>query len=425
MGQRTRLSLVAAFGVAALLTVGLAGAAARSTPGKDVVTLRLLSASSNQKQTDVLIANFQRVYPNIQITAQYLTTTQAELVLLTQLQAGNGPDIFRIQGAQAPTGIWPLAEAGRLLDLSGRKWQKRMYPPAKLQYMYKGKVYGWPLSVNPYAVLYNTDLFKQLKLTVPTRFSDVLTMCRKITAAGLVPFVQAWGNLVAPHEYGPQRMAQYVFSVDPKWNDKRYRGEVKFSTSPLWRRALQSIVDMKDAGCFQPSPQGMLSRDLQYASFARGEAVMTLIAASELTSFLNVNPNLHYAMMNLPADDPKSSVVIADAPIGLSVNAATKYPEQAKTFIDFMAREQESSLYTKVSGEIAPLDVKKGKLPSYMLKDLGPFFKAGKVLTAGQKPWPNARIFEEGLSQGMIGLFTGQTTVDSILKKMDDLWDNG
>jgi raffinose/stachyose/melibiose transport system substrate-binding protein len=407
------------------LTLGAVGASAGSGNHKDDVTLRLVSGTAQQAATDIIIANFQRVNPGIKVTAQYLDSNTLKVVLVTQLQAGNAPDIVRLQAGSQATGVWTLAPGNRLIDLSNRPWVKRMYPPAKPFYMSGGKVYGWPVAVTPYAVLYNTDLFKQLALKIPKTQADLLTLCKKITAAGKIPIVQPWGNLTAANIIGPQRAMEYVYAADPKWNEKRAKKQVTFSSSPLWRRALQSVVDMKDAGCFQPTPQAMTQRPPQYVSFSKGDAVMTIIASSELPSIVALNPNLHYAMFNLPADNAKKTIVVAGAPIGMGINASTTHPNEAKKFIDFMAREQQSRLYSKVSGDIAPLDVKKGLVPAYMKADLGPYFKAGKYDTLKTHAWPNEAIFADGLAAGMLGLFTGQTTVDSILAKMDQLWDQG
>jgi hypothetical protein len=76
----------------------------------------------------------------------------------------------------------------------------------------------------------------------------------------------------------------------------------------------------------------------------------------------------------------------------------------------------------RVSGEIAPLDAKKGIVPEYMKANMGSFFRAGKTFSGEQDGWPNGLVFNSGYAQGIQGLFTGQTSVDSTLKSMDSLW---
>ena len=79
------------------------------------------------------------------------------------------------------------------------------------------------------------------------------------------------------------REAYEVYAVDPAWDSKRTAGKVTFATSPLWQRTFQSIVDMKDAGCFEPGSQGVTTTQA-FTTFARGDAVMTIIATTPNTA---------------------------------------------------------------------------------------------------------------------------------------------
>jgi raffinose/stachyose/melibiose transport system substrate-binding protein len=421
MGRKKRIYVAIALGVAAL-TVGLSAASAKP---KAQITLTLLgSTGGGQAATEIMVKNFERVYPNINIQDTYVDTATEMTLLLTQFQAGNAPDIFPLNpGGGTVIGIWPLATAGRLLDLTGRPWQKRIFPPALSEVSCcgngKGKIYGWPAVLNPFATIYNNDLFKQLGLSVPKKFSDVLAMCRKIVAAGKIPFVQAFGNVADGSIVGRPSAAEFVYSADPSWNTKRAKGQVTFASSPLWKRAIQSIVDMKDAGCFQPGANGT-SRAQKYALFATGQAVMTETVGSEIPNMTAITPSLKVTMFNLPPDDAKNAVGVAIPSTIWSGNAATAHPKEVRLFIDFLAREKQSSLFAKVAASIAPLDLKKGKLPDYMKQYMGPLFATGKAYGDFESTWPLG-VFE-AYRQGILGLFTGQTTVDSILANMDTVW---
>ncbi|MDQ3674680.1 MAG: extracellular solute-binding protein [Gemmatimonadota bacterium] len=433
--MKTRKSwVVLALAYGAALVVGVASGSAASaesarstapSAANEEVTLRALFASINQPAQEILNKNFERVYPNIKIQAQYLSSDALATLLVTQLQAGNAPDVFStVPGRSSPGSVWSLAEAHRLLNLSNRAWEKRIYPAGLPFVSWNKSVFAWPLTVTPYGVIYNQDLFRQLGLRVPATFSQVISMCRKISAAGKVPFVQAFGNPVASIIIGRQRAAQYVFSVDPQWTAKRRKGQVTFAGSPQWRRALDSIADMNREGCFQRGAAGT-SRPQQYASLARGEAVMSIMSGAELASVQQLNPNLKLAMFNLPADKAANSAVFAAATLNISGNAATRHAGHVRTFIDFMAREKQSSLFSRVSGAIAPLDLKKGIIPAYMKSGLGPFFAKKKIVGSVDYGWPNSSVWSQGAVPGITGLITGQTTVDEVLGNMDRLWAAG
>jgi raffinose/stachyose/melibiose transport system substrate-binding protein len=415
----------------ALMTVVLALSAAlaislptASGSRHDVVTLRALFPTTAQAGYQILVANFNRVYPDIHIDAQFLPSDTLGQLLVTQVQAGNAPDIVHLQaGNLNAASVWGLGSQGKLLDLSGRPWVKRIYPAARADVTWKGKVYAWPLAMGPFGVIYNADLFKQLGLKVPATFNEALAMCTKINAAGKIPFVQAWGASTTGSIVGRQRYSQYVYTVDPKWDQKRAAHQVTFLSSPLWRKALQSVIDMKNANCFQQGATGT-SRAQQYAMFAQGQAVMSIVSAGEVTNVKTINPNIKIGWMNLPGESAKTSTLVGPFSLTIGGMASTTHPKEVKTFIDFMAREQQSTLFAKVASSIAPLDAKKKILPPEM-KGLLPYFASGKVTDAHDFQWPNARVYSEGYQLGVVGLVTGQLTIDDVLKKMDDLWDNG
>jgi hypothetical protein len=127
-------------------------------------------------------------------------------------------------------------------------------------------------------------------------------------------------------------------------------------------------------------------------------------------------------MFNLPNDNPKKQLVNTYAGIILAGNSHTKYPNEVKTFIDFYARVKQSTLLAKVAAAIAPFDATKGIMPAYM-KPLGPLFKAGKTDGPHDALWPSPLLWVDSVALGITGLFTGQSTVDSILAKADELWD--
>jgi raffinose/stachyose/melibiose transport system substrate-binding protein len=368
-----------------------------------------------------MLANFHRVYPDIKVEAQFLNAVTLASLLSTQLQAGNAPDVFQTKlGYTNTNSVWRLAPAGRLLDLSKSPWVKRLPIATKETATYKGKVYLWPLSSQPFDVIYNTGLFKSLGLKIPTTFAGVLSMCRTIAAGGKVPFVQGFAAATEANIFARQRATEDVYSHDPKWDTKRSKNQVTFASSPLWREALQSIVDMKNANCFQPGAAGT-SPAQQYAAFAQGQAVMSVVASGEVANMKAINPNLTIGWFNLPpVQKPKEAVVPSFAALGLAGNAATSHPDQVRTFINFMARAKQSSLFAKVTSSIAPFDGTKGILPAEM-NGLAPFFKVGKTTQSFTDRWPST-AFDEGLVPGVTGLITGQLTIDAVLAKMDQIW---
>jgi raffinose/stachyose/melibiose transport system substrate-binding protein len=410
--------------LATIAAVLVAGASSAGAQRRAPVTLNVLMFTTAQPAWQILNANFERVYPDIHINASFLPSLDLYNLLATQMQAGNAPDAFTIAaGKQSVAAVWTLAPAGRLLDLTGRPWQKRIYPPLRHQVSYKGKVYAWPVYVQPHDPVYNVDLLNQLHLKLPTTFAQLLAQCKTIRDAGKVPFEQSTSTLAGGIIIGRQFASNFVYAQDPTWDTKRYTHKVTFAASPLWKRMLNAILDMKNANCFNEGAQGT-SRPQQYAAFATGASVYSMVTSGEIANMTAINPNLHYGMFNLPPDDPKKQLVQGFAGIVLSGNAKTQHPDEVKKWIDFYARAKQSTLAAKVGAGIAPLDAVKGIVPDFM-KPLAALFKAGKVDPPHDPTWPCANTWNDSIAIGINGLFTGQTTVDGILAKADQVWDEG
>jgi len=184
--SRRRLLAVTVVPVAMLaLSVGLSTASANRHA---TVTLSFMDATTFQIPDTAMIKNFNNVYPDIEIKVQYVPSGNIPALLATQFQSGNAPDmVWSKPGRARPTAIWPMAEAGRLLDLSASPWVSRIYPPVKKYVSYTGKVYGAPYAITPYVGIVNTDLLKQLNVALPNTQADVVAMCKKVKPTGTIP----------------------------------------------------------------------------------------------------------------------------------------------------------------------------------------------------------------------------------------------
>src|SRR4051794_10581967 len=187
--RKGKLRVVGPLVAVLAVIVAVVAATAASAAKSDTVTLTMMYPNTVQNAWTKTIADFEHKYPNIVIKPQYVDGITGNTLLATQLQAGNAPDIFSVgAGTGSPTSIWNAGPAGKLFDFTGSKWTKRI-PPNGLKYFTANKkVYGWPMAVSTNGVLYNTDLFKRLKLHVPVNFKDALAQCKTIKADGKIPY---------------------------------------------------------------------------------------------------------------------------------------------------------------------------------------------------------------------------------------------
>ena len=161
-----------------------------------------------------------------------------------------------------------------------------------------------------------------------------------------------------------QMMAQFVYSQDKDWTLHRIQKKVTFAGSPDWQQALQTLVQMQDANCFQPAPAATTAQT-QYAMMARGEAVMMPASSQESAVVQSINPNFKWACSPVPGEKAAdTTVVTATGALNMFASARTQHPKEAKTFINFVGRPKQASLFAKVQGVISGADFKAGIFPA-------------------------------------------------------------
>jgi raffinose/stachyose/melibiose transport system substrate-binding protein len=396
--------------------------------GGEPVTLRLLMPTATQAGLEEMIEGF-RSSPegrDIRIDAEFVSTSDVQQLLLTRLQANNAPDLlFTYPGNGGANGVWPLAESGHLLELPSQAVQDAVYEPTRELVSQDGKIYALPNTVTATGLLTNRALFEELELKPPESFEDLLAICEDLAASGdTTAFAQGFGEAVLGIQIGQVLFGEFVYNIDPEWTEKRTSGEETFAGSQLWRRALQALVDMKDAGCFPRGAAGM-NREAQYAAFTEGEGVLQFGATTDVAAIGAIDPDLEITMMNLPADDPADTATYTAANINTSVSADTEHPEEARAFIDYLADPAQLEKFAAASQGIAPGDAEEGEVPDFMEEDAGERLASGKTVSAPHLAWPSALVFNDAYVNGLLGLMTEQTSVGDVLESMDRAWDRG
>jgi raffinose/stachyose/melibiose transport system substrate-binding protein len=403
------------------------GAASNCGSSSETVTLRIAQTSSFKAGQDIVNANFQRECPNIHLELTYLDPQSLTTQLQVGLQTGSGPDIFQVLfGNSSAVGVWPLAKAGRLMNLSDQPWVGDIAKSTRPIVSFNGKAYAQPLNVGTNGILYNMDLWNRLGLTAPTTVNDLLSLCRKVSAAGKVMFAAGMAGAQQSNStlgLVQSLMNEFVFNIDPNWTAERNAGKVKFVNSPLWRSVYQVLLQMQDGGCFNKAPWATSFPEAS-ALIATGGAVAAIISPALIAIFKGLNPNLNLALTPLPSFKVDDMVVSGNG-ASMAVNAATKLPKEARAFLNFQSKPDQSRAFAKGNNVIAPVDAKQGSnLPAYMDKIYGTLYSKGKVVDSPFAAFPNSNVFFTVLGAYIPGILSGQVSIDKLLQDADYFWDH-
>jgi raffinose/stachyose/melibiose transport system substrate-binding protein len=425
-GRRRRTAAAALTVAVAVIGLGVGTSGARSA-GQPAVTLNLLEYILYKPAFDILIANFERVYPNVTVNATYTgTATVQGQLLLTELAAGSGPDVVAVVGGSASaTSVTPLAKAGYLAPLIRKPWTRWSMPVETSEDKYGQGLFAFTPAMSFQGVFTNDDLFKKLGLEVPQTFSQLLALCQQAKADGIIPvLVPAQASTVVQHLLETISLTT-VYAGDKHWTQKLKAGTATFDGTPGWHVALQELVDMNNDGCLGPASTGT-SAIAGDSEFAQGQVLMYFNASSHKGTIDAADPQFAYSLHPFPAGStPGQSVAVTGAALALGVNAHSSAPSQAaaQEFIDFIARPKQDALFAKLLGDVTQYQLLHGQLPSYLASFL-PAFATHEYALNPEGTWWNPGV-AMALNQQGVGLITGQTTIDQVLQATDAAWKQG
>jgi raffinose/stachyose/melibiose transport system substrate-binding protein len=271
----------------------------------------------------------------------------------------------------------------------------------------------------------NNDLFRKLGFKVPQTFSQFLDLCRKARTAGTVAFMLAGASPPTMAYLLTDLAVPTVYAKDKLWAQKLRGGKVSFDGSSGWHKALQELLDMNNANCFEPGVTGTTTAGAQ-AQFAQGQGLMIPGLTSQMGQIAADSPQFTLSAHPFPGGgEPTQTRAFLNLDPAVSVNAHASLQNQAaaRSFIDFVARPKQNALFAQVQGGLTQYQFLKEQLPTFLL-DYASVFKERKYVVNPISGWWNPNVFLT-LEQDGVGLLTGQLSVDDVLSAMDAAWKKG
>jgi raffinose/stachyose/melibiose transport system substrate-binding protein len=411
---------------AGVFALGVGASEARPA-GSDQVTISMLANFTGQPGYPLLIANFERVYPDIHVNITYAgSQSQLFQVEATELAAGSAPDVLMTYpGCGTPISICVLAKAGDLAPMIRKPWVRWSLPLVTSGSKYGQGLFAFEPTVLPFALFTNDDLFKRLGLNVPQTFSQLLDVCRKARAAGTTAVILAGVSGTGAQSLITGLAVEALYASNTGWAGALRAGKASFDGTPGWRQALQEFVQMDNAGCFQPGAAGT-SSTAATVLFAQGQGLMRPDLTSAKGTIDLTSPQFSYTARPFPAGlgaEHWANYLHLGLSVSVNAHASAQNQAAAQTFVDFIARPKQNALYAEAVGGLTQYEFKHGQFPGYMAS-LAPAFQQGEYVDDPTQSWWNAGVLL-ALTQDATGLITGQSSVDSILTAMDAAWQQG
>jgi raffinose/stachyose/melibiose transport system substrate-binding protein len=411
----------------AALALGVLATDSAQASRSDTITITMIANNNKQPAYDILIPNFERAYPNIKVNVTYGAPPTVFQLERVELAGGNAPDLlYTLPGCGSVAPVCVLAKSGDLAPMIKTPWVKRSLPLVTSADKHGPALYAFTPAVAPYGIFTNDDLFKKLGLSIPRTFPQLLDRCRKARAAGTVAVLFAAGGVSSLPGLGFLSQAMAVatlYGKDKHWAAKLRAANASFEGTPGWREALQHVVDLNDAGCFQPGVTGTIGATQE---FALGQGLMLPGITTSKGVLDAANPQFSYSFHPFPGGtDPNQTTTLLQMSdsVGVNAHATVEAQRAAQTFVSFIARPKQNALYAQTTGGLTQYQFLHGQFPAFM-SDVAAALNAHKYVIAPFETWWNASVVL-ALQQGTLGLLTGQQSIDDVLNAMDAAWKQG
>ncbi len=413
-----KMSTARTAAIAGLAMAALALAACSTSTGTDAgdgTTITIVSSTSEPEQA--VIDLFERKNPEIHVKTTTAPAATYSQVVATQLGGGTAADVIRAYpGNGANISVVQATNKGLFAPLSDLSFTKTL--PSSLKPILeskKGAVSAVPVTTSAIGGVYNQTLLDQLGIQVPTTWDEMLQYCADVTAAGKIPYglglKDAWTG-----QFVPYALAATLLPAD--FAARQEAGKATFASSP-WRTVFDKYMQMKDAGCFTPQPNGTSYANVE-DSIAQGDTAASITLSLTIADIQKTAPSgTKLTFAPVPATNDASETRLSDG-VGVvfALNARSKHPDAAKKLLDFFATPDAQAAYSKAAGTSPALAASSDFTPDAASTTIAAYTEKNMVSAWPDQTWPNPNV-QQAHFDGVQGLFAGTTTVEGVLEAMD------
>ncbi|MFD0586423.1 extracellular solute-binding protein [Paenibacillus sp. GCM10027627] len=339
--------------------------------------------------------------------------------LKQEMAAGNPPDIFEVFGG---ADLKLYVKANRMLDLTPILKELGLSDKfiSLAEFTIDGKVYGIPYGGYSEGVFYNKRIFKDLGLSIPTTWEELMATAQRIKEAGYVPFGLAAKDAWVTGMMWNTIMERYV-GIDAF--NKLVTGETKW-TDAEFVQGFKAYSEIVSKDYFTRGALG-LEDSAHSLQLLRGQAAMVYTGTWDANHFTSMDAGGlkgqigFFAFPSIPGGkgDQRSINASYSNGIGFSSNLTDEQVVVVKEFISnfFNEEVQKRSL------------IEDKLLPSMKLSDLSDIdplmTEVLTVMAQASSSWPAFDAIVQPSVTGEIGvglqeLIGNLSTPEKVAKKI-------
>jgi len=356
------------------------------TGGASGTNLTLLTDNSQDavNVADALKAAYEKKNPGVTVEVETRPGgSEGDNLVKTRLATGDMTDVFFYNSGSLMTVLSPEAN---MEDLTGEAFQANVSDDFKSTVSMNGKVYGAPVGATMSSGwFYNKKIYKDLGLSVPKTWDELMANNEKIKAAGITPVIgtmkDSWTAqvILLADQYN-------VAQAAPNFAKDFTAHQATFAGTPAALRSFEKLQQVFDKGYW--------NKDFLAATYDNG---IKMLAEGKGAQYPMLSFALPVIQQNFP--DQVDNIGFFAQPgdsadkNGLTVwmpGAAYVYKngsnvEAAKKFVAFIASKEGAAAIATVSTPTGPYPVKDAQMPDNIpsaVKDMLPYFDQNKTSLA-------------------------------------------
>ena len=287
---------------------------------------------------------FTKKNPNIKIEYVHVELGDAAGQIALDGPAGVGPDVF----AAPHDKLGELVSGGHVLATeNAAAVKKQVLGACSTALTYGGKMYGFPVSAETYALFYNKKLIKEGD--VPKTWEALAAFAKKFNAAnsGKYGFIMDVGNA-------------YYTIIFTTSDGNRLFGPSGTDTTATNINSDKSIKGMKFFQSLKGSlnvPSADLTTSVADAAFQAGTAAMHITGLWNVKPFKDAGVDFGVAPLpSLPGD--KNPAASFSGTRAMFVSAYSDHPAEAAKFAAFLLTPEMQQLRFKITGALPSISTK-------------------------------------------------------------------
>jgi raffinose/stachyose/melibiose transport system substrate-binding protein len=373
-----------------------------------------------------LVAAFQTAHPEILVQVTNHEPDAYKTAIRVALGGNQPPDIYFVWSGEKM--LHSFVRGGNVADLTpdldagGGQWRRSLSAAALQSYTFDGKTYGVPYLLQSTFFIYNKKLFQQHGWQVPQTWPELVKLCEKIKAAGIIPI--ALGNQQKwPAMHFPSTLVQRMIGASAAERQYDPTGPGDYS-DPAWTKSLQMLKELQDMGAFPKSPNGV-DRAMARTLFYGGKAAIFYTGTWDFArlsqggeapeSFWEV-----WDFFNFPAvpGGKGEQDCLAGSADGYVISSKTAHREAAVKFMQFMTSVEQAREFAQKCQELVQVeDAVTDEIAGPRLQAYRKAVAAAPRLSA----WADT-LMEESVAQaymtGIQELLEGKATPEQVMQRV-------